>query len=81
MELTIMNYKLKRCPFCNGHDLTLEITVLTYQIKCLYCLSMGPASGTTIVAAVNYWNRGYENPSALAATIASNRNDLKSLEL
>jgi hypothetical protein len=51
----------------------------------LDCCCIGPLSTTTIEEAVKVWNRGYDNPSALVAIIdfkgASNRNDLKYMEL
>lgn len=75
--------KLKRCPFCNSHNLTLEVTIATYQIKCLECFSLGPQS-TQLFRAAQFWNGDYEhqNLSALIACVnkPSNRNDMKDIE-
>lgn len=47
----------RRCPFCNGHDLTIihdEMGPYEY-VFCNYCKACGPASDTPLEA-VKEWN-------------------------
>ncbi len=47
--------KAKRCPFCNGSDLTLDVTISTYAIRCFDCGAQGPPS-TEKDRALAWWN-------------------------
>jgi hypothetical protein len=47
--------ELKRCPWCNCHELSLEITELQYNISCFQCGCLGPRANT-IQQAVRRWN-------------------------
>jgi transcription elongation factor Elf1 len=76
-----MNANVKRCPFCNGHNLTMDRTESISQIRCFDCGAMGPSAYPSDVKAVRYWNDGYQNPSALVANRKSNRADLKNVDL
>jgi transcription elongation factor Elf1 len=75
--------KLKRCPFCNSHDLALEVTAATYQIKCHDCGAMGPSTIRTIEIAVMLWNNGQKDSTAMVNMLRkhTNRDDLKEIEL
>jgi len=78
-------YNLKRCPFCNGHSLTIETTRAYYQVRCFECGCHGPITAENMARAVNYWNATdkYMNDSALVFHVQppSNRNDMKEVEL
>lgn len=81
MEIII---NTKRCPFCNGWDLTMDVTQATYQVRCLDCGCTGPFSTGTRDLAVAMWNATYlhQNPSAMVSCkTESNRNDMKMLKL
>ncbi len=77
-----MIYNLKRCPFCNAHDLTLDVTIGTCAIRCVNCGAMGPVS-TKTGRAVQFWNGNarHTNPSALVACRKSNHHERKTMEL
>lgn len=77
--------KLKRCPFCNDHDLTLEVTQVSFAIKCLSCGAIGPSTTGSKERAADWWNgeAKYQNQSALICHEGkgSNRSDLKDVDL
>lgn len=81
-----MHSDLKRCPWCNGHELTLEVGRLHYAIRCFECGTVGPHASTA-PAAEQWWNgtHRHQNPSALVAMPlekgVSNRNDIKRVEI
>lgn len=83
-------HHLKRCPWCNSHDLSLEITELSYNISCFECGCLGPRANT-VKDAVRRWN-GVVNDHEEAWTSLivyatrrqvqhHNRNDVKEIEL
>jgi hypothetical protein len=82
--------ELKRCPWCNCHALSLEITELQYNISCFQCGCLGPRANT-IQQAVRRWNgsvRDTEEGWTSLVVYATrrqvkqhNRNDLKKVEL
>ena len=78
-----MEAKVKRCPFCNSHRLTMDLNALVRWLKCLECGACGPLAGKSASDAVMYWNgdHPHQNPSALVADRASNRDDLKTIQL
>jgi len=78
--------KLKRCPFCNGHNLTLKVRRFTSFIMCLDCHAGGPILMND-EDAILAWNAEgeHQNQSALVATGPQgyhfkNRDDLKEVE-
>lgn len=73
---------LKRCPFCNAYDLTMDITIHTYQIRCLECGASGPFR-TKINSTILAWNGEEEmyGYTSLINGLANNRNDKKELDL
>jgi hypothetical protein len=75
--------KLKRCPFCNSHDLGLEITQNSHAIKCFECFAIGPVSVKGIERACAYWNDGQIGSTAMVNMQRkyTNRNDIKEVEL
>jgi transcription elongation factor Elf1 len=75
--------KLKRCPFCNTHDLTLDISSATFQIKCFECGAMGPASAGTIEDAARLWNEGQKDSTSMVNMLRkhTNRDDIKEISL
>lgn len=77
-----MKAKVKRCPFCNSHDLTMDTTTNHYTIHCFYCGSNGPR-GYTRNTAIALWNgkHRYTNPDALVANRKSNHHELKEVDL
>ena len=72
--------KAKRCPFCNGHDLTVGVNVAVYWISCRDCGCCGPV-GISANRACKRWNgEGVgQNPSAMVVS-TNNRGDLKEIE-
>jgi hypothetical protein len=77
-----MKLKLKRCPFCNSHDLSMEIGSLTYWVKCYECHALGPLGKAREDAAL-LWNGKHKhtNPSALVANRKSNHHEMKEIEI
>jgi len=80
-----MRDKVKRCPFCNNHNLTLLRTQKVSNVQCRGCGATGPnswsADGKTSDAeAVMLWNSG-ENREALVANRNSNHHELKEVDL
>lgn len=75
-----MNARVKRCPYCNSHNLALDRNNACSWIRCFECGATGP---TTLRdnAAIELFNHGVENPSALVASRKSNRDDLKMVDL
>jgi transcription elongation factor Elf1 len=75
--------KLKRCPFCNGHDLVMDLNTVVFWVHCFECGAQGPSSHERSGAA-QYWNgdHQYQNRSALVTNRVegSNRDDLKEIE-
>lgn len=73
--------KLKRCPFCNCHDLCIEATHVTWFVKCHACRCTGPES-TNLNRACDLWNGEdhHQNTSALVKDRKSNRDDKKEIE-
>lgn len=78
-----MKVKLKRCPFCNSHELSLQLNIAVYWIKCADCCATGPES-IRPETAVRLWN-GEETRAGYTSLVTlrkgSNRNDLKTIEL
>lgn len=73
--------KLKRCPFCNSHDLQFQCSEIVYWVQCMECSAMGPTS-RTYNGAKSYWNGSPAiNSSALVADRTANRDDLKEIPL
>lgn len=76
-----MKRKLRRCPFCNGHALTLDWGPDQWaNIRCLDCAAQGP-SGPSRGRAVYGWNHGEADSTCMVNGLADNRNDLKELDL
>jgi phage FluMu protein Com len=75
--------KLKRCPFCNSHDLEVEASAVSYQIKCMECRALGPTTLRDKADAVRLWNNGPLGTTAMVNMQRkfTNRNDLKEIEL
>ena len=78
-------FALKRCPFCNHHDLTLDQIGTVFSIRCYECGAMGPHS-MSINRAITLWNgeaslNSGANHSALVYDRKSNRDDKKEVEL
>ncbi len=78
----VTKYKLKRCVYCNGHELGMHRGEIVSSVYCLDCGAMGPFDYTDF-GAINLWNEGTSNPSALVRCMGfkSNRNDEKEIEL
>jgi transcription elongation factor Elf1 len=72
--------KLKRCPFCNSHELSIDVTRVTFAIKCFNCGAIGPATSGEREQAEQYWNEGC-NASALVFDRKSNHHDKKEIDL
>lgn len=75
--------KLKRCPFCNCHNLHLDMNQTLYWIACLECGSTGPNSLSKDTAC-ELWNgecrrAGYTSLVTMAN--GSNRDQKKEIEL
>lgn len=79
-----MKLLLRRCPFCNGHDLAVDITSTEYLVRCMECGVTGP-SGDTPRKAEEWWNgtHQYQNDSALISLVPpnSNRNDYTTVKV
>lgn len=73
-----MKAELKRCPWCNSHDLKVECNDAVYWIEC-QCDAAGP-SALTKERAVELWNRG-SNPDCLLNYRKSNQHQTKEIEL
>lgn len=83
-------HELKRCPWCNGHDLSLDVTLFSYNIKCFDCGCLGPRA-STIARCVRRWNgvvseheEGWTSLIVFATRRElnnHNRNDVKEVEL
>lgn len=75
--------KLKRCPFCNTHDLTLDVTSATYAVKCFECGAMGPVTTRTPQRAADLWNSGPIGTTAMVNMKRkfTNRDDLKEVDI
>lgn len=73
-----MKSKLKRCPWCNSHDLKVECNTAVCWIKC-ECDACGP-SALTIEDAVDYWNNGV-NVDCLIYKRSSNQHEMKEVDL
>lgn len=86
-----MKAQVKRCPFCNSHNLTMDRTHSVSNIRCFECGAVGPnawenSPGATDLEAIKLWNAGYRNPDALVALPpakreGSNQHDLKEVDL
>lgn len=72
--------KLKRCPFCNSHELTLEVMNEIFNIRCFECGAMGPNADSE-TRAVDRWNEGEHGATCLVNGLAENRNDFQRVEL
>ncbi len=82
---------LARCPFCNGHELTADITENTWEhtfrIRCFDCGACGPRSLRDLEGAVALWNAGLDGGTSLIYFLDqgipedSNRNDRKKVDL
>ncbi len=74
--------KMKRCPFCNGHNLTMFRTEIVSHISCLDCGCNGPSSVSDF-GCIAAWNEGVDNPSALVRQlpIDHTRNEMKGVDL
>lgn len=74
-----MKAELKRCPFCNGHNLQLARSGDVYQIICLGCYGCGP---TAVIRehAVGSWNHGAYSV-ALVNDKNINRDQFKEVDL
>lgn len=80
--------KLKRCPWCNRHELTLDLTRYTYAVRCLICGCIGPITNESEEEARLLWNGDgpYQNHSAILcmdknSVGLNNRDDLKDIDL
>lgn len=75
-------FKVKRCPFCNSHNLVMEASAAAFSLHCLGCGTFGP-NGYTRQGAVLMWNgtHRHQNPDALVRNRKSNHHDLKEVEL
>jgi hypothetical protein len=75
--------KLKRCPFCNSHELTSFGTHTTYQIECLDCRALGPITDGDVEDAGRLWNNGEDGSTGMVNMRRkyTNRDDLKDIEL
>jgi transcription elongation factor Elf1 len=75
--------KLKRCPFCNTHNLSVHLNSTAWWIECLDCNACGPLSSNAVYA-VQLWNgtctkAGYT--SLVTDAKSSNRDQTKDIEL
>lgn len=79
-----MKQDLKRCPWCNTHELTSDWMNEVCQIRCLNCGAMEPTS-TSEVLAVTRWNgeHRHQNDSAILCgnMKKNNRADKKAIDL
>lgn len=75
-----MKARVKRCPFCNCHNIARDVNAVFVWLKCHECGASGPTA-TTLRGAVQGWNEGYNNPDALVATRNSNRDDKRTIEI
>ena len=73
--------KLKRCPYCNSHELTLDCSNMAYWVRCHDCGATGP-NGRSQKSAQDHFNGDHchQNPSALVRNRNSNRSDLKEIQ-
>ena len=80
--MTAITLNAKRCPFCNSHNLTLYVGPTWDQVRCLNCNACGP-DASTAPGAFAYWNgiAAHQNTRALVCDRASNRDDLKAIEI
>lgn len=74
--------KLKRCPYCNSHELMMDCSMTHFWIKCLNCGATGPLSLTKNIAG-SFFNgdHRHQNPAALVRDRKSNRGDLKEVDV
>jgi hypothetical protein len=75
--------KAKRCPFCNSHTLTIDVTEITHSVRCMDCDACGPLSTISAENAVQWWNGTHPhcNPSALVCDRNSNHHQMKEIEV
>lgn len=81
-------HQCARWPFCNGRDLTMDVTQCTFNVRCFECGASGPDS-TSKARAVSYWNGTADdiNISAMVVELRTierainNRNDRKYINL
>ncbi len=71
---------VKRCPFCNGHNLVLDRTEHVSAVRCFDCQAKGPDTINGDEQAVEEWNEG-GNQFALVADHTANRDDLRKVDL
>lgn len=77
-----MLVKVKRCPFCNSHNLSLQKNSVVSWIECLHCRSCGPIHSLD-EDAVASWNgtHKHQNSAALIVNRQSNHHELKEIDL
>lgn len=73
---------LCRCPFCNGHNLTVDIEEQGYGVRCRECGAMGP-SAESLGQACRRWNGSSDDgwTSMVVEGHVGNRNDRKPIEV
>lgn len=77
-----MKIKLRRCPFCNGHNLVMEKTAVVSWVKCQECGATGPNADEEMnESPAKYWNHGVESWDSILGGKNTNRNDEKEVEL
>lgn len=76
-----MKISLKRCPFCNGHELNMHRSEITSSVYCRECGCYGPFMESDLAASIA-WNEGMDNPGALVRDLrTSNRNEMVKIDV
>ena len=76
-----MKLLAKRCPFCNSHNLTIDVSAISFWVKCHNCSATGPC-GFKKESSLALWNghHKHSNPAALVANRKSNHHQMKEIE-